>query len=168
MAWINKEADRHEGRGLRLAKAKVKGDEPGVPLQTLQQTPQPKGFRVFYFRAMKIIGTHTIIYSKDAEADRKFFRDILKYRNVDVGGGWLVFALPPGEVAVHPSDENDVHEFYLMCDDVKAFIDKMKKTKVGCSSIHEERWGSLVHITLPGGGKLGIYQPKHPLAIEMS
>ena len=117
---------------------------------------------------MKIIGTHTIIYSKDAEADRKFFRDILKYRNVDVGGGWLVFALPPGEVAVHPSDENDVHEFYLMCDDVKAFIDKMKKAKVACSSIHEERWGSLVHITLPGGGKLGIYQPKHPLAIEKS
>src|SRR5438552_5802798 len=86
----------------------------------------------------------------------------------NVGGGWLVFALPPGEVAVHPSDENDVHEFYLMCDDVKAFIDKMKKAKVACSSIHEERWGSLVHITLPGGGKLAIYQPKHPLAIEKS
>src|SRR5207244_11559846 len=155
MAWINKEADRHEGRRLRLAKAKVKGDEPDVPLQTLQQTRQPKGFRVFYFRAMKIIGTHTIIYSKDAEADRKFFRDILKYRNVDVGGGWLVFALPPGEVAVHPSDENDVHEFYLMCDDVKAFIDKMKKAKDACSSIPEERRDTRGHRNPPGAGHPG-------------
>src|SRR5438128_12625179 len=115
-----------------------------------------------------IIGAHSIVYSKKPEADRAFLRDVLELPNVDVGGGWLIFGLPPGEVAVHPSDENDVHEFYLMCDDVKAFSDRMKKAKVACSSIHEERWGSLVHITLPGGGKLGIYQPKHPLAIEKS
>jgi catechol 2,3-dioxygenase-like lactoylglutathione lyase family enzyme len=115
---------------------------------------------------MKIFGAHTIIYSKDAEADRRFFRDVLKYRNVDVGGGWLVFALPPGELAVHPSDDNDVHELYLVCDDVKAVAAAMKKQEIPCSPIHEERWGSLVHVTLPGGGKLGIYQPKHALAIR--
>ena len=117
---------------------------------------------------MKIIGAHTIIYSKDAEADRAFFRDVLKYRHVDVGGGWLVFALPPGEVAVHPSDENGVHELYLMCDDIEALAREMKKQKIPCSPVHEERWGSLVQITLPGGGKLGIYQPRHALAIEKS
>ncbi len=64
-----------------------------------------------------INGVHIIVYSKDAEADRRFFRDVLKYPSVDAGHGWLIFALPPAEVAVHPSDENDVHKLYLMCDD---------------------------------------------------
>jgi hypothetical protein len=108
-----------------------------------------------------INGAHVIIYSKDANADRDFFRDVLKFSNVDVGHGWLIFALPPAEVAVHPSDENNVHEFYLMCEDVKSLISTLKTKKVKCSLIHEERWGSVTKITLPGGGKLGIYQPKH-------
>jgi hypothetical protein len=110
-----------------------------------------------------IHGAHVIVYSKDAEADRAFFRDVLEYPFVDVGHGWLIFALPPAEVAVHPSDENDVHELFLMCDDVHALITRMKAKKVPCSPVDEQRWGSITRVTLPGGGKLGIYQPKHPL-----
>jgi catechol 2,3-dioxygenase-like lactoylglutathione lyase family enzyme len=108
-----------------------------------------------------IHGAHIIVYSKDADADRAFFRDVLKYPSVDAGHGWLIFALPPAEVAVHPSDENDVHKLYLMCDDVRAFIAEMKGQKVRCTPVHEERWGSVTSLSLPGGGKLGIYQPKH-------
>ena len=108
-----------------------------------------------------IHGAHVIIYSKDSEADRAFFRDVLKYESVDAGHGWLIFALPPAEVAVHPSEENDVHELFLMCDDVQALIAEMKKKKVECSPVDEQRWGSITRLTLPGGGKLGIYQPKH-------
>ena len=114
-----------------------------------------------YTRRM-IHGAHVIIYSKDSEADRAFFRDVLKYESVDAGHGWLIFALPPAEVAVHPSDENDVHELFLMCDDVQALIAEMKKKDVTCSPVDEQRWGSITRLTLPGGGKLGVYQPKHP------
>jgi hypothetical protein len=108
-----------------------------------------------------IIGAHSIIMSRNAEADRAFLRDVLKLPNVDVGAGWLIFGLPPAEVAVHPGDKNDVHEFYLMCDDVKALIADMTKRGVACSAVHEERWGLITQVILPGGGKLGIYQPKH-------
>ena len=108
-----------------------------------------------------INGAHVIVYSQNPEADRAFFRDVLALPNVDVGGGWLIFALPPAEAAFHPGD-NDSHEFYLMCEDVKAFIAAMQARRVACTPIHEERWGSVTSITLPGGGKLGVYQPKHP------
>src|SRR5262245_54029341 len=120
-----------------------------------------------YTRRM-IHGAHVIIYSKDAEADRAFFRDVLKYDSVDAGHGWLIFALPPAEVAVHPSEENDVHELFLMCDDVQALIAEMKMKHVECSPVDEQRWGSITRLTLPGGGKLGIYQPKHasPLRVR--
>ena len=113
-----------------------------------------------------IHGTHVIIYSKDAEADRAFFRDVLKYESVDAGHGWLIFALPPAEVAVHPSDTNDVHEFFLMCDDIQSLVAEMKRKNVTCSPVDEQRWGSNTRLTLPGGGQLGVYQPKHasPLA----
>ena len=114
-----------------------------------------------------IHGAHVIIYSKDAEADRAFFRDVLKYESVDAGHGWLIFALPPAEVAVHPSEENDVHELFLMCDDVQARIAEMKKKKVECSPLDEQRWGSITRLTLPGGGKLGIYQPKHASPLKV-
>jgi hypothetical protein len=109
-----------------------------------------------------IHGAHVIIYSKDAEADRAFIRDVLKYPFADAGHGWLIFALPPAEIAVHPSDENDVHEVYLMCDDVHSLVDEMKKHRIECSPVEEQRWGSITRLTLPGGGKLGVYQPKHP------
>jgi catechol 2,3-dioxygenase-like lactoylglutathione lyase family enzyme len=88
-----------------------------------------------------IHGAHVIIYSKDADADRAFFRDVLKYKSVDAGHGWLIFALPPAEVAVHPSEENDVHELFLMCDDVHALIAEMKKKKVKCSPVDEQALG---------------------------
>jgi hypothetical protein len=109
-----------------------------------------------------IHGAHVIIYSKSAEADRDFFRDVLRYPFADAGHGWLIFALPPAEIAVHPSDENDVHEFYLMCDDVHAFVSEMHAKRVACSPIEEQRWGSITRLTLPGGGALGVYQPRHP------
>lgn len=108
-----------------------------------------------------IIGAHSILYSKDADADRAFLRDVLEFPNVDVGGGWLIFGLPPAEVAVHPSRKNDVHEFYLMCDDVKAFRARMRKRRVPCSAVQSLGWGRLTQVTLPGGGKLGVYEPRH-------
>jgi hypothetical protein len=107
-----------------------------------------------------IVGAHSIIYSTDPEADRAFLRDVLKLTNVDVGGGWLIFGLPPAEIAIHPG-KADLHEFYLMCDDVEAFIGEMKTNKIACTPVHNERWGLLTQITLPGGGKLGVYQPRH-------
>src|SRR5262245_52073760 len=108
-----------------------------------------------------ITGAHSIIYSTNPDADRAFLRDVLHFPNVDVGGGWLIFGLPPAEVAVHPSDKNDVHEFYLMCDDVKAFIAEMKKGGIVCSAVQDQRWGLLTQLTLPGGGKVGVDEPRH-------
>jgi len=108
-----------------------------------------------------ITGAHSIIYSTNPEADRTFLRDVLKLTNVDVGGGWLIFGLPPAEVAVHPSDKNDVHEFYLMCDDIEAFSAEMKEHGVACSQVQDQGWGLLAQVSLPGGGKLGVYQPRH-------
>ena len=113
-----------------------------------------------------IHGAHVIIYSKDSEADRAFFRDVLQYKSVDAGHGWLIFALPPAELAVHPSDQNDVHELFFMCDDVQAFIGTMSEKGVVCSPIEEQRWGSITRIALPGGGRLGVYQPKHPSPLQ--
>jgi len=108
-----------------------------------------------------IIGAHSVIYSTNPDADRAFLRDVLKLPNVDVGGGWLIFGLPPAEVAVHPSEKNNVHEFFLMCDDLNAFIAEMGEKGVACGEVHQERWGALTEVMLPGGGKLGVYQPRH-------
>lgn len=107
-------------------------------------------------------GAHAIIYSTDAEADRTFFREVLEWPFVDAGHGWLIFALPPSEVAVHPATENGRHELYLMCDDVQTFKEEMAAKGVATSAVREERWGSITELTLPGGGQLGVYQPKHP------
>lgn len=115
-----------------------------------------------------IYGAHVIIYSKDAEADRAFFRDVLRYESVDAGHGWLIFRLPPAELAMHPSEKNDAHELYFMCADVNAFIAEMAKQNVSCSPVDEQRWGSITRLTLPGGGKLGVYQPKHPSPLSSS
>ena len=109
-----------------------------------------------------IIGAHSIIYSKKPDADRAFLRDVLELSNVDVGGGWLIFGLPPSEVAVHPAGKNNLHEFYLMCEDVDAFVAEMGRRHVPCEAINDQGWGLLTRITLPGGGKLGVYQPRHP------
>jgi hypothetical protein len=115
-----------------------------------------------------LIGAHSIIYSTSPEADRAFLRDVLRLPNVDVGGGWLIFGLPPAEVAVHPSSENGVHEFYLMSDDVEALVGEMKNRHIDCGPVQNEGWGLITHVTLPGGGKLGIYQPRHARPRAMS
>ena len=111
-----------------------------------------------------ISGAHAIIYSKNAEADREFFRDVLKFPHIDIGDGWLLFALPPTELAVHPAKKNGAHELYLTCEDIKATVSRLKHKKIKCSAPSEHSWGTLVMVELPGGGKLGLYQPKHPLA----
>jgi len=108
-----------------------------------------------------IIGAHSIIYSTKPDVDRALLRDVFKLPHVDVGDGWLIFGLPPAEVAVHPSEKNDVHEFYLMCDDVEAFVAEMRRRGVACGPVHNEGWGLLTQVMLPGGGKLGVYQPRH-------
>ena len=108
-----------------------------------------------------IIGAHSIIYSKNPDADRIFLRDVLHLTNVDVGHGWLIFGLPPAEVAVHPADEDNVHEFYLMSDDIKAFVAQMAKERIDCGPVQDMGWGLLSQLALPGGGKLGVYQPRH-------
>jgi len=112
-----------------------------------------------------IFGAHVIVYSKDADADRAFFRDVLGFRSVDAGHGWLIFALPPGEAAFHPSEENGAHELYFMCDDLKAEVAGLAEKGVRCSGVQEQRWGSITKMRLPGGGQIGLYQPKHPTAI---
>ena len=108
-----------------------------------------------------IDGAHTIIYSKDPEADRAFLRDVLALPSVDVGGGWLIFGLPPAEVAVHPSRQNGPHELYLMCADIKAFVAEMRRHRIRCARVKNQGWGLLTQVTLPGGGTLGVYQPSH-------
>src|SRR5512136_697679 len=108
-----------------------------------------------------IIGAHSIIYSKNPEADRAFLRDVLKLTQVDVGDGWLIFGLPPSEVAVHPSSKNNVHELYFMCDDINRFVAEMKEHKISCAPVQNLGWGMMTQLTLPGGGKLGVYQPRH-------
>lgn len=113
-----------------------------------------------------ITGSHVIIYSRDADADRAFFQDVLKYPHVDAGGGWLIFKLPPGEVAVHPAEQQS-HELYLMCDDVNATVEDLKASRVSCGEISDEGWGLLTSIRLPGGGELGLYEPRHPRATEL-
>jgi catechol 2,3-dioxygenase-like lactoylglutathione lyase family enzyme len=114
-----------------------------------------------------ITGAHMILYSKDAEADRAFFRDVLGFRSVEAGHGWLIFALPPAEAAFHPADDGEMHELYLMCDNLKAEMAALGKKGIQCSDVQEARWGSITKITLPGGGQLGLYQPKHPTAIAL-
>jgi hypothetical protein len=108
-----------------------------------------------------INGAHSIIYSTAPEADRTFLRDVLELPSVDVGGGWLIFGLPPAEVAIHPSDSNDVRELYLMCDDVEALVAAMGRRGIACAPVEDQPWGRLTWVTLPGGGRLGVYQPRH-------
>lgn len=114
-----------------------------------------------------ISGAHVILYSKDASGDRAFLRDVLGFASVDAGHGWLIFALPPAEVAVHPAEENGRHELYLMCSDLKAEIARLEASGVSCSKVEKERWGSITRIALPGGGKIGLYEPSHPTALAL-
>jgi len=113
-----------------------------------------------------ITGVHAVLFTTDAEEDRAFFRDVLELPSVDAGGGWLIFALPPGELAAHPADEGGRHELYLMCDDVHATIDELKAKGVEFSGpVSDEGFGLMTTIRLPGGGELGLYEPRHPTPV---
>lgn len=111
-----------------------------------------------------ITGIHALVYSKEADATRAFIRDVLQLPFVDAGRGWLIFAAPPTELAVHPSDEN-AHELYLLCDDIEATKAELETKGVNfIRPVTDQNWGLVTAIAIPGGGELGIYQPKHPLA----
>jgi catechol 2,3-dioxygenase-like lactoylglutathione lyase family enzyme len=115
-----------------------------------------------------INGGHVIIYSRDAEADRAFFRDVLGYPHVDAGGGWLIFKLPPAEVAVHPTDGAESHEFLLMCDDVDATVDELTAKGVEFTQpVTAAGWGRVTRFRLPGGGEVGMYEPRHERATDL-
>jgi len=108
-----------------------------------------------------ISGAHIVIHSRDAEADRAFFRDVLELDSVDAGHGWLIFALPPAEAAFHPASDDEGHQLYLMCEDLTAEMARLAQCGVTCSDVLEARWGSITRMDLPGGGKLSLYQPRH-------
>ena len=110
-----------------------------------------------------ITGAHSIAYSSDPEGVRAFFRDVLELPSVDAGHGWLIFALPPAEVAAHPTDGAGRHELYLMCDDIHATMEELRARGVEFSHpVAEERWGLVTSIRLPGDVELGLYEPRHP------
>ncbi len=112
-----------------------------------------------------ISGIHALIYSRDPDGVRSFFRDVLGHTSVDAGEGWLIFALPPAELAIHPTDGEGHHELYLMCDDVEETISELSSKGVECGPITDEGWGLQTSIRLPGGDKIGLYEPRHPTAI---
>jgi predicted enzyme related to lactoylglutathione lyase len=115
-------------------------------------------------------GMHALIYANDAEKVRAFFRDVLKWPHVDAGQGWLIFALPPSELGIHPTMEGDPqsHHLYLMCKDVKKTVAQLEKHGVQCAPIQDAGFGLLTSFELPGGGPLGMYQPRHPIAAGMT
>ena len=114
-----------------------------------------------------ISGTHIVIQSSNAEADRGVFRDVLGFKSVDAGHGWLIFALPPAEAAFHPSETSRAHELYLMCDGLDAEIAALTAKGVQCSEIEAQSWGRLTRIALPGGGNIALYQPRHATALAL-
>lgn len=125
-----------------------------------------------------IIGSHVLFYSKDPEADRRFFRDVLGFRSVDVGEGWLIFAMPPAEAAFHPTDQAFTQQhaghallgavLYLMCDDLQALAASLKKKNVICTEFQEAGWGTSTTIPLPSGASIGLYQPRHATAFNVN
>jgi catechol 2,3-dioxygenase-like lactoylglutathione lyase family enzyme len=115
-----------------------------------------------------INGAHVIVYSQDADADRTFVRDVLGFTGVDAGGGWLIFKLPPAEMAVHPSDGETKHEFYLMCDNIEGLLAELTSKGVEVARpVSDEGWGLLASIRLPSGSDLGLYEPRHPTAYDL-
>lgn len=111
-----------------------------------------------------ITGAHAIVYSRDADADRAFFRDVLGFPSVDAGGGWLIFALPPAELAAHPADAGGRHELYLMCDEIESTVAELQAKGVEFTApVSDQRFGLLTSLKLPGGGELGLYEPRHPI-----
>ena len=114
-----------------------------------------------------ISGAHVILYSKDADADRAFFREVLQFPSVDAGRGWLIFALPPAELAMHPAEGEPSHELYLMCSDLEAVLASLHANQVRHEPPVEARWGTIVHLDLPSGTRIGLYQPNHATALSL-
>src|ERR1700730_4169643 len=123
-----------------------------------------------------INGTHVLLYSKDAESDRAFLRDVLGLRSVDAGRGWLIFALRPAEIAVHPAEDDSASNaddgvaaaaLYLMCDDLRSTMKSLKAKKASFAPVRDAQWGIVTTFALPSGAKIGLYQPKHPTAVEL-
>ena len=112
-----------------------------------------------------IFGSHVVVFSSDADADRAFLADVLDFDHVDAGGGWLIFGLPPAELAIHPAETNGA-ELYFMCDDLASEMRTLAERGVQCTEVEEARWGSVTKIRLPGGGAVGLYQPKHAAMVE--
>ena len=111
-----------------------------------------------------ITGVHAVLFSEDAEAVRAFLRDMLDLDSVDAGGGWLIFALPPAELAAHPSESSGRHQLYLMCDDIEATREELSSKGVEFTQpVSDEGWGLVTALSVPGGGELGLYEPRHPL-----
>jgi hypothetical protein len=112
-----------------------------------------------------IFGAHMVLFSSDADADRSFLSDVFGFESIDAGGGWLIFGLPPAELAVHPADAPGA-ALYLICDDLSVEMEALSERGVAFSNVEEARWGSVITVGLPGGGEVGLYQPKHPLALR--
>lgn len=108
-----------------------------------------------------IVGAHVMLQSRNPSADRAFFGGVLNLPSVDAGGGFMIFGVPPAEVAIHDSERNDIHQLYLMCADASRFIREMERLDIACTPPVEQRWGTAFEITLPGGGRLGVYEPRH-------
>jgi hypothetical protein len=121
------------------------------------------------------LGTHLLLYSRDPEADRAFLRDVLELRSIDAGHNWPIFTLPPAEVAIHPAenmedtpaDRTASCDVYLMCRNLEPAIATLAAKGVVCGPVQQARWGAVTTIPMPGGGKLGLYEPRHPLAIDV-
>jgi hypothetical protein len=124
-----------------------------------------------------ILGAHVLIYTKNPDADRAFFRDVLEFQGIDIGGGWLIFKLPPSELALHPGDGQFAQRHadhvmpgalvYLMCDDLQATIASLAKKNVQCTDVETEEWGIRTTIRMPSGGEIGLYQPTHRTALDL-
>ena len=114
---------------------------------------------------MAIIGLHALMYSKKDDATRTFFRDVLGFPSVDAGRGWLIFAMPPAELGIHPAEDDEYHELYLMCDDIEATRAELKRKGVETPAPEDRPWGRSTSIRLPSGAELGLYEPSHPTAI---
>ena len=157
MPFLNSsETIRRAARNFRIPADRVPEIENGSPSQPALR---------YHPKAM-IIGTHAIIYAQDADRVRHFFREILGFTTADAGHGWLLFALPPAELGVHPADGGPHHELYLMCDDLAATIDHLKRNGIDCGEVHDAPWGSVTTIHIPGGATMGLYEPRHPTAIK--
>jgi hypothetical protein len=114
-----------------------------------------------------IIGTHVLLYSNNADADRAFLRDTLGFKGIDVGGGWLIMKLPPAEIGVHPTEEKPSAEIYLICDDMDNTLTELQAKGIACSPIQTAAWGKMTMISMPSGAKLGMYEPRHEIAIDL-